>query len=137
MAKNKPKAEMSDDHKAALAAGRSESNAVRAYLDALEAHKPRRGRRRTPESLQAQLARIDEKIETATSLDGLLLLQQRRDLEAELESLSSDSDLSTLEEGFVAVAASYAERKGVQYATWREAGVSAAVLSRAGVSRYS
>lgn len=39
---------MSDDHKAALAEGRAQGRAVRAYLEGLEASKPRRGRKRTP-----------------------------------------------------------------------------------------
>ena len=58
MAEKKPaKRPMSDDHKAALAAGRNEGRAVRRYLEALEAHKPKRGRKRTPESIQKRLAR--------------------------------------------------------------------------------
>ena len=38
---------MSAEHKAALAQGRSEGKAVRDYLDALRANKPKRGRKRT------------------------------------------------------------------------------------------
>ena len=38
---------MTDEHKAALAQGRSEGRAVRDYLDALRANKPKRGRKRT------------------------------------------------------------------------------------------
>ena len=33
------------------------------------------------------------------------------------------------------VARSYGERKGISYATWRTAGVTAAVLQKAGVAR--
>ena len=51
------KRSMSDDHKAALAAGRNEGRAVRRYLEALEAHKPKRGRKRTPESIEKRLRR--------------------------------------------------------------------------------
>lgn len=36
---------MSAEHKRALAVGRDEGRAVRQYLEALEAHKPKRGRR--------------------------------------------------------------------------------------------
>jgi hypothetical protein len=43
---------MSDEHKAALAEGRNQGRAVRRYLEALDAHKPRRGRKRTTESMQ-------------------------------------------------------------------------------------
>ena len=42
---------MSDDHKAAIAAGRIEAAAVRDYLDALETNRPKRGRQVSPETL--------------------------------------------------------------------------------------
>ena len=35
------------------------------------------------------------------------------------------------------VARGYSERKGIVYATWREAGVPPAVLAKAGISRTS
>ena len=46
-------------------------------------------------------------------------------------------DLTAVEEGFVKAAKSYSERKGISYSTWREVGVSADVLKRAGISRGS
>src|SRR6184192_344807 len=45
-----------DAHKQALAEGREQSRALTAYLEALEAHRPRRGRPRTAESIQAQIS---------------------------------------------------------------------------------
>ena len=50
---------MSAEHKAALAQGRSEGKAVRDYLDALRANKPKRGRKRTADSIKKRLAAID------------------------------------------------------------------------------
>jgi hypothetical protein len=44
-------------------------------------------------------------------------------------------DVDQLEEAFVAVARSYGERHGISYAAWRELGVPAAVLRRAGIVR--
>jgi hypothetical protein len=44
-------------------------------------------------------------------------------------------DLSALEKQFIKVAKGYGERKGITYATWRAAGVSAAVLHSADISR--
>ena len=38
---------------------------------------------------------------------------------------------------FVKVARSYSERQGITYTTWREIGVDAAVLSKAGITRRS
>jgi hypothetical protein len=126
---------MSAEHKAALAKGREEGLAVRRYLEALESSKPRRGRRRTASSIEPKLAAIDEELATADPLTRLHLLQQRKDLQEELSGLDDVQDISELEEHFVAAAKSYGERKGISYATWRSAGVSAAVLQRAGVAR--
>ncbi len=47
---------MSDEHKAALAEGREQGGVVRRYLEALESHRPKRGRKRTPESIAKRLA---------------------------------------------------------------------------------
>ena len=45
---------MSDQHKEALATGRNQSRAVKAYLAALKSNKPKRGRKRTAESKELQ-----------------------------------------------------------------------------------
>ena len=128
---------MSDEHKAALAEGRNQGRAVRRYLEALEAHKPRRGRKRTSESIQKRLTKIESELENADALKRLQLIQERLDLAAELESAEAKVDLSELEQGFVDAAAAYSARKGISYAAWRELGVDAAVLKRAGISRSS
>ena len=43
--------------------------------------------------------------------------------------------LGLLEEDFVQAAKNYGDRKGISYAAWREAGVDAGVLRRAGIRR--
>ena len=126
---------MSDSHKAALAVGRDQGRAVRRYLEALEAHKPKRGRKRTTESVQKRLEAVEEKLQSADPLSRLQLVQERMNLQAELATKSETVDMGALEEGFVAAAKSYGERKGITYAARREAGVEAAVLKRAGISR--
>ena len=126
---------MSPDHKEALAQGREESRAVKRYLEALETSRPRRGRRRTPESIDKQLAAIEEKLAAADALTRLKLLQDRIDLQKELSGAGDEVDLTDLEESFVKVARAYGERKGISYAVWREVGVDPAVLKRAGISR--
>ncbi len=126
---------MTDEHKAALAMGRNEGNAVRNYLEALRNNKPKRGRRRTRESIAARLSAIDAELETADPMSELRLRQERRDLQTELETMGEKVDISALEEGFIAVGKSYSARQGISYATWREIGVEAAVLKRAGISR--
>jgi hypothetical protein len=128
---------MSTAHKAALAKGRQQANAVRAYLDVLEANRPKRGRKRTPESIAKRLAAIDSQYETAGSLTALQLLQERKNLETELAAMGRDSgpDLDTLRRAFVKQARAYGEAKGIEHATWREIGVPADVLREAGITR--
>ena len=130
---------MTDEHKAALAAGREQGAAVRRYLDALEANRPKRGRKRTPDSITKRLSSIDEKMKSANSLAKLQLTQERADLGTELASMRSTTtvDLTSLEGEFVKSASSYGSRKGITYSTWRSAGVSAPVLKKAGISRGS
>ena len=125
---------LSDDHKAALAKGRSEARTVRAYLDALAAKKPRRAP--TAASLKQRLRRLAEQIGAEqNSLKRLLLIQQRFDGEAKLKAMGDSVDYETLQATFVDAAASYSERKGISYSAWREAGVAADVLKSAGVRR--
>lgn len=126
---------MSDSHKAALAEGREQGRAVRRYLEALEAHKPKRGRKRTPESMQKRLASIEERLANADPLSRLHLVQERMDLERELAASDEGVDMSELEEAFVAAAEPYGRRKGITYSAWREAGVDPSVLRRAGIRR--
>jgi len=135
-AKRGPKV-MTDEHKAALERGRAEGRVVRDYLEALRNSKPKRGRKRTPESIKARLDKIDQELADATAIEELQLVQERRDLTEELESLDSGVDLTELEDAFVGVAKSYGERKGISYASWRDVGVSASTLTRAGIKRGS
>ena len=135
--KKGPNTPMSAEHKAALAAGRQQGITVRKYLEALDAHKPKRGRKRTPDSIEKQLKAIDTKMGQADPLSRLTLVQQRMDLVNELDALQAKVDLSGLETDFVKVAQEYSQRKGISYAAWREVGVEPAVLKKAGVSRSS
>ena len=98
-------------------------------------HRPKRGRKRTPESIQKRLADIDTKLDSVDRLTRLQLVQERMDLEQELAAKSATVDLTALEEAFVGAASDYGRRKGISYAAWRDAGVDAAVLKRAGIRR--
>lgn len=126
---------MTAAHKAALAKGREEGRTVRRYLEALEGAKPKRGRRRTPDSITKRLAFIEAEMPYVDALTHLHYLQEQHDLEAELGPGEESVDISGLEKEFIKVAKSYGERKGVTYSTWRAAGVSADVLKQAGVPR--
>jgi hypothetical protein len=128
---------MSAEHKAALAEGRTQGRAVRAYLEALDANRPKRGRKRTPDSIKKRLQTIDTELPSADKLHALHLRQERRDLQDELAGMDASVDLAGVEKDFIAAAKAYGDRKGISYATWREAGVSPAVLKQAGISRAS
>lgn len=128
---------MSAEHKAKLAQGRADAKAVKNYLEALRANKPRRGRKRTPESINKRLAAIDELLIEADPLEELKLIEERRRLTEELETMGSGVDIAELEEAFVACAKGYSERQGISYASWRDVGVEPSVLKRAGIGRSS
>ncbi len=138
MATRPKKRAMSDDHKAALAEGRNHARLVGRYLEALEAHKPKRGRKRTTDSVKKRLAAVEQELKKSTALTRLTLLQERRDLEVELAGMQGGGpDVAGLEKDFVKVAKSYSARKGISYGAWREFGVAPEVLKKAGISRGS
>ena len=126
---------MSAEHKAALAEGRQQSRAVRDYLEVLETAKPRRGRKRTPDSIKKRLNAIETSVDDANPLNRLQLVQERMDLTTELANMDNAVDVTAVEGAFVEAAAGYADRKGISYAAWRELGVPADVLKRAGITR--
>ena len=130
------KAAMTDEHKAALAEGRNHARLVGRYLEALEAKKPKRGRKRTVDSVKKRLATIETDLPDASALNRLSLLQERRDLEVELAGMSAGApDFSALEKDFVKVAKAYSQRKGISYGAWKEFGVPSDVLKKAGITR--
>jgi hypothetical protein len=133
--KSRKKTPMSADHKAALARGREEGRTVRRYLEALESSKPRRGRKRTPDSIRKRLATIDATLATADPLSRLHMVEEKQRLEAELSHTGDTVDMAALEKGFIKVARLYGERKGISYSAWRTVGVSAAVLQQAKIPR--
>jgi uncharacterized protein YicC (UPF0701 family) len=126
---------MSDEHKAAIAQGRVESRAVSRYLEALAANKPKRGRQRTPSTIEDRIEAIEAELADADAIATLNLRQEKQDLERELRTKQPTVDLSAVEGDFVAHAAAYGERKGISYAVWRKSGVAPALLEKAGISR--
>ena len=95
------KSAMSAEHKKALAIGREESRAVRRYLEAIEAHKPKRGRKRTSEGIEARLRQIEAKLPAADPLTRVHLMQERINLQNELANKEEAVDLAALEKDFV------------------------------------
>jgi len=138
MATRTKKTPMSDSHKEALAEGRNHARIVGRYLEALEANKPKRGRRRTAESVKKRLNAVGEELKEAGGLTRLNLLQERRDLEVELATMQAGTpDLSGLEKDFVKVAKAYSAKKKISYGAWREFGVPPEALKKAGITRGS
>ncbi|MGZ4676965.1 MAG: hypothetical protein ACXVJ7_18725 [Acidimicrobiia bacterium] len=131
------KTKMTAEHKAALAEGRELGRSVKDYLEALNQHKPKRGRKRTPDSINKRLNAINAALPEASAIKTVELVQERRDLEIELATMGTKIDISGLEKGFIKAAKTYSDRKGISYSTWREVGVPAEVLKKAGITRGS
>lgn len=127
--------QLSGNHKAALAVGRTESRAVRNYLEAIEASKGRRGRKRTPEAIADRLGAIVTELDGASPVDRLRLIQERLDLQAVQGDTGSGTDFAALEAAYIAAAKGYSVRKGVSYVAWRALDVPSAVLRQAGIGR--
>jgi len=131
--KRKRKGVMSEAHKEALSEGREQSRVVNRYLSALEEHKPKRGRKVTPETLGTRLNETREKILFAPPGEKLLLISEEMDLENRIEQLDVEFDFSELESGFVKVAKNYAMRRNIPRKAFVRIGVPAAVLKDAGI----
>jgi hypothetical protein len=89
-------------------------------------------------SLQQRLGTAKTKAKAATGVDKVLAAQQVRDLQnriASLDSAGGGSDLKSLEVAFVKVAKQFGENRGIGYGAWRDAGVPAPVLKKAGIAR--
>lgn len=85
--------------------------------------------------MKKRLATIEQKLPNADPLTRVNLVQERMDIDRELNAKQVTVDMTKLEDDFVKAAKEYGERKGISYAAWREVGVDAAVLKRAGISR--
>jgi hypothetical protein len=126
---------MTKEHKAALAQGRAEARALKSYLAAATTPK-KRGRPVTRESLEARIAALDDRVRNESDpLARVDLIQARIDVQRALDDLDTAADLAALEAGFIEHAASYSERKGITWTAWREAGVPAATLRKAGIKQ--
>lgn len=125
---------MSKEHKEALVQGRAEAKAINTYLQSLTSRRP--GRPVTAQNLKAKIAALDEKIaEEIEPLRRVKLIQRRLDSKTALASVGEVVNLAAAEKGFVKNAKAYSARKGLTYTAWREAGVPADVLKKAGIAR--
>ncbi len=127
---------LSAAHKKALAEGRTMSATVDRYLAAI--NKPqKRGRKVSRATLEQRAAAARARAKSATGVDRVLAAQEVRDLQAKISqhTTTAGTDLKRLESDFVKIARRFGENRGIGYGAWRDAGVSAGVLKRAGVAR--
>ena len=125
---------MSAEHKDALAQGRREASAIKKYLGALGRRRP--GRPVTPESLKKRVADLSVRLSgEQNALRAVELRQQIIEAGKALAEADTAASVDELETGFIEHAASYSDRKGISYAAWRQSGVPAQVLKKAGVRR--
>jgi len=126
---------LSPAHKQALAQGRTMSLTVDKYLAAINTPKTR-GRKVTKATLTQRLTDAQARLKTANGLDKVVTAQEIRDLQAKLaQAAVSGVNVKELESGFVRIAKTFSENRGIGYGAWRDAGVSAVVLKRAGIAR--
>ena len=125
---------MGAEHKASLIAGRARAATVRRYLELLEGSKAK-AKGGSAESIERQLAQIDQQLASAPPLKRLQLLQEQEEARRHLASLAGEAQLAQAEADFVAVAREYATQKRIGHKAWRSVGVPAAVLKRAGIAR--
>ncbi len=127
---------MSAAHKKALAEGRTMSATVDRYLVAINTPR-KRGRKISRSTLEQRLADARLRVRSASGTDKVLAAQAVRDLQARLirANGATDIDVKAMETAFVKVAKKFGENRGIGYGAWRDAGVSAEVLRKAGVAR--
>ena len=123
----------SPEQKESLSHGREQSKVVRKYLEAIELSKPKRGRKRTIDSITKQLNAIDTSIKATHPLNRLNLTQKKLELTQELERIKNGPDIGDLEVQFIKVAMDYSKRKGISFPAWKELGVAPDVLAKAGI----
>jgi hypothetical protein len=126
---------MSAAHKKALSEGRALSATVDRYLTAISTPR-KRGRKVSRSALERRLAVAQEQTKSTVGVARLLAAQDVRDLRARLtDGSANDGDIKSLQAEFVKVAKKFGENRGISYGAWRDAGVPADVLRRAGVAR--
>ena len=82
-----------------------------------------------------RMHQIDTDLLSADPVARLHLTQERIDLHAEHLRLTTGSeDLAELEKAFVRVARSYGDRHDISFSAWRQVGVDAEVLAKAGIT---
>lgn len=113
--------------------------AVRRYLDRLDQQQERRrgGDRRPTQRLEEVKGKLDAALSNGVrGLQRVQLIQQRREVEEEIRGRKAARTPEAPDDAdFVTHGRLYAAAKGITYGAFREFGVPAAVLRRAGIAR--
>jgi hypothetical protein len=135
-ARKTAKRTLSASHKKALAEGRTMSATVDRYLAAVNTPK-RRGRKVSKATLEQRLVQAQGRANSATGVEKVLAAQEVRDLQSRIAQAKAGDgvDFKQLESAFVKIAKTFGENRGITYGAWRDAGVPADVLKRAGIAR--
>lgn len=128
---DKRKGPMDADHKANLMAGRARAATVKQYLKALP--DMQRLSKTTEKELREQLATAQAAADNSDDLTRLEHLQRVHDLEDQIIQLDEKAAFDDLTDQFIGIAAEYSEVKGIDRRAWRDYGVPASVLDRAGI----
>jgi hypothetical protein len=90
----------------------------------------------TTATLRKRLREPQARLRTGQGIDRVIAAQEARDLKARLAGPSSaQANIKPLEAAFVKVAKKFSASRGITYGAWRDAGVPADVLRRAGIAR--
>jgi hypothetical protein len=128
---------VSDERKGAAQRQRAAARRVRAYLAVIDDRRPAASRAVAEKTLRERLRLVEQAVANAADpVRRLEFIQQRLDLSRQLDARRrTASDDNSAEAAFIEHARGYGEAKGISYDAWREAGVPAAVLKRAGIRR--
>lgn len=111
-----------------------ESQVIGQYLRALESTDQIVANRiKDPETLTRWLENARRQLDEQTGVKKLLTFNRIRQLELQLAGMGADPKTQVLEEGFIKYAKGFADRHDVSYAAFRDYGVRADVLKRAGI----
>lgn len=135
--KARKKPALTASHKKALAEGRAMSSIVDHYLVTVNTPKPR-GRKVSKADLVTRLAKAQTEAKNGNGIGRLLAAQDVRDLKARIHivtSMNGSGDHKGAETAFVKIAKTFGDKRGITYGAWRDAGVPAPVLKRAGIAR--
>lgn len=113
--------------------------AVTAYLLSLEARSKRGRPLMSLDRLETLLAEAERRRRVAVGMDRLVAIQRCHELRDRIEAAraaaNGTDERERAEAAFVAAAKVVADAEGISYGAFRDAGVSAAVVKAAGISR--